>query len=236
MFEFHNVEFKDILKIDNLTINTNETTCIIGPSGSGKSTFLRLINKLISPTKGYISLDGEDIANIDSTSYRRRVPMLSQSPVTYSGDVRDNLLMGRIFQEKEKLPDDQLQAALKSVKLDVDLSEDIANLSGGEAQRVAIARLMLCDSDIYLLDEPSSALDDLTEDFVIKTMVDMAKEKNKTIIYVTHSNSMADKYSDRVIKIVDGEVSCEWFSHEYIKWSADANLYFCTSSYDNYLI
>lgn len=134
--------------------------------------------------------------------------MLSQSPVTYSGDVRDNLLMGRIFQEKEKLPDDQLQAALKSVKLDVDLSEDIANLSGGEAQRVAIARLMLCDSDIYLLDEPSSALDDLTEDFVIKTMVDMAKEKNKTIIYVTHSNSMADKYSG-VIKIVDGEVSCE---------------------------
>ena len=209
MFTFENVKYKDILAIDDLKIELGKITCITGPSGSGKSTFLRLINKLISPTKGYISLDGEDIANIDSTSYRRRVPMLSQSPVTYSGDVRDNLLMGRIFQEKEKLPDDQLQAALKSVKLDVDLSEDISNLSGGEAQRVAIARLMLCDSDIYLLDEPSSALDDLTEDFVIKTMVDMPKEKNKTIIYVTHSNSMADKYSDRVIKIVDGRISHE---------------------------
>lgn len=68
---------------------------------------------------------------------------------------------------------------------------------------------MLCDSDIYLLDEPSSALDDLTEDFVIKTMVDMARDKNKTIIYIIHSNAMADKYSDRVIKIVDGRISNE---------------------------
>ena len=209
MFEFHNVEFEDILNIDNLTINSNEITCIIGPSGSGKSTLLRLINKLISPTKGYISLDGEDIASIDSTTYRRRVPMLSQNPVTFPGSVRDNLLMGRKFQEKDLLSDQILKKALESVKLDKSLGEDIDNLSGGEAQRLAIARLMLCDSEVYLLDEPSSALDDLTEDFVIKTMVDMAREKNKTIIYVTHSKDMADKYSDKLIKIVDGRISHE---------------------------
>ena len=209
MFEFHNVEFEDILHIDHLTINSNEITCIIGPSGSGKSTLLRLINKLISPTKGYISIDGEDIANIDSTTYRRRVPMLSQNPVTFTGTVRDNLLMGRKFQEKDLLSDDILKKSLKSVKLDKSLGEDIDNLSGGEAQRLAIARLMLCDSEVYLLDEPSSALDDLTEDFVIKTMVDMAREKNKTIIYVTHSKDMADKYSDKLIKIVDGRISNE---------------------------
>lgn len=209
MFEFHNVEFEDILNIDNLTINSNEITCIIGPSGSGKSTLLRLINKLISPTKGYISLDGEDIANIDSTTYRRRVPMLAQNPVTFPGTVRDNLLMGRKFQEKDLLSDEILKKALESVKLDKSLGEDIDNLSGGEAQRLAIARLMLCDSEVYLLDEPSSALDDLTEDFVIKTMVDMAREKNKTIIYVTHSKDMADKYSDKLIKIVDGRISHE---------------------------
>lgn len=209
MFEFHNVKFEDILNIENLTINSNEVTCIIGPSGSGKSTLLRLINKLISPTKGYISLDGEDIASIDSTTYRRRVPMLSQNPVTFPGTVRDNLLMGRKFQEKDLLSDDILNKALESVKLDKSLTEDIDNLSGGEAQRLAIARLMLCDSEVYLLDEPSSALDDLTEDFVIKTMVDMAREKNKTIIYVTHSKDMADKYSDKLIKIVDGRISHE---------------------------
>lgn len=209
MFEFHNVEFEDILHIDHLTINSNEITCIIGPSGSGKSTLLRLINKLISPTKGYISIDGENISSIDSTAYRRRVPMLSQNPVTFSGTVRDNLLMGRKFQEKDLLSDDILTKALESVKLDKSLTEDIDNLSGGEAQRLAIARLMLCDSEVYLLDEPSSALDDLTEDFVIKTMVDMARDKSKTIIYVTHSKEMADKYSDKLIKIVDGRISNE---------------------------
>ena len=206
MFTFNNVKYKDILAIDDLKIELGKVTCITGPSGSGKSTFLRLINKLISPDSGTIALNGENIASIDSVSYRRRVPMLSQSPVTFPGTIRDNLLIGRKFQGKETLSDDKLIAALKTVSLDEPLDRDIVNLSGGEQQRVSIARLMLLDSEVYLLDEPSSALDDLTEDFVIKSMVDMANDENKTIIYVTHSNSMADKYSDRVINIVDGRV------------------------------
>lgn len=161
---------------------------------------------MISPDSGVISLNGENIADINSVEYRRRVPMLSQSPVTFSGTIRDNLLIGRKFQNKEAPSDDKLLVALKAVSLDEPLDKDVDNLSGGEQQRVSIARLMLLDSDIYLLDEPSSALDDLTEDFVIKSMVDMANDQNKTIIYVTHSKSMADKYSDKVIKIVDGRV------------------------------
>ena len=206
MFTFDNVKYKDILAIDDLKIELGKVTCITGPSGSGKSTFLRLINKLISPDSGIIALNGENIASINSVSYRRRVPMLSQSPVTFPGTIRDNLLIGRKFQGKKTLSDDKLLAALKAVSLDEPLDKDIENLSGGEQQRVSIARLMLLDSEVYLLDEPSSALDDITEDFVIKSMVDMARDENKTIIYVTHSNSMADKYSDRVINIVDGRV------------------------------
>ena len=206
MFTFDNVKYKDILAIDDLKIELGKVTCITGPSGSGKSTFLRLINKLISPDSGVISLNGENIADINSVEYRRRVPMLSQSPVTFSGTIRDNLLIGRKFQNKEAPSDDKLLVALKAVSLDEPLDKDVDNLSGGEQQRVSIARLMLLDSDIYLLDEPSSALDDLTEDFVIKSMVDMTNDQNKTIIYVTHSKSMADKYSDKVIKIVDGRV------------------------------
>lgn len=209
MFEFHDVTFKDIIKIDELQINYNEVTCIIGPSGSGKSTMLKLINKLISPSSGYITYNGKDIANIDPVSYRRRVPMLAQNPLTFKGSIRDNLLIGRKFQDKDLLSDDILNKALASVKLDKSLSTDMENLSGGECQRVSIARLMLLDSQIYLLDEPSSALDDITEDFVIGTMVDMAKREDKTIIYVTHSSEISKKYSDRIIKIVDGEISHE---------------------------
>lgn len=212
MFEFHDVTFKDIIKIDELQISHNEITCIIGPSGSGKSTMLKLINKLISPSSGYITYNGKNIANIDPVSYRRRVPMLAQNPLTFKGSIRDNLLIGRKFQDKDPVSDEILNKALASVKLDKSLSTDMENLSGGECQRVSIARLMLLDSQIYLLDEPSSALDDITEDFVIGTMVDMAKKENKTIIYVTHvthSSEISKKYSDRIIKIVDGEVSHE---------------------------
>ena len=209
MFEFHDVNYKDILHIDHLSINKNETTCIIGPIGSGKSTCLRLLNKLISPTSGYISFNGDDIANIETISYRRRIPMLSQSALTFSGTIRDNFLMGRKFQNKDKLDDKILQMAMEDVKLDKSLDDDISDLSGGEKQRVAIARLILCDAEVYLLDEPSSALDDITEDFVIKTVVDLAKRDGKTIIYVTHSNAMAENYSDRIIKIVDGRISHE---------------------------
>lgn len=214
MFEFHNLKFEDIISIDSLTINRNEVTCIVGPSGSGKSTLLRLINKMISPTSGYISLDGKDIADMNSISYRRKVPMLSQNPITFPGTIRDNLLIGRKFQEKSKLSDKELMDSLAKVKLNMDLDEDISNLSGGEKQRISIARLMLLDSEIYLLDEPSSALDNITEDFVIETMVDMARTENKTIIYITHSNSMANKYSDRLIKIVDGRVANVWLGNK----------------------
>lgn len=206
MFEFKNVKYLDILDIDYLKINDGEVTCIIGPSGSGKSTLLKLINKLISPTEGKIFYNGTNIEDIDSVEYRREVPMLSQSPVLFNGTVRDNLLIGRKFQKSELLDDSTLKNTLKNVDLDVDLDEDISNLSGGEGQRVSIARLMLLDSKVYLLDEPSSALDDITEDFVIKTIVDMARENGKSVIYVTHSNSLSDKYSDRLIKIVDGRI------------------------------
>lgn len=209
MFKFNNVKFKDILDIPKLTISDGQITCIIGPSGSGKSTLLKLLNKLISPTSGQIFLDGEDISEIDSITYRRRVPMLSQSPVIFPGTIRDNLLVARKFQNLGDLDDDRLREALAAVKLDKDLATDIYDLSGGEAQRVSIARLMLLDSDYYLLDEPSSALDDLTEDFVIQTMVDLARKNGKTLIYVTHSNSVSEKYSDRIIKIVGGKIDNE---------------------------
>lgn len=132
MFTFDNVKYKDILAIDDLKIELGKVTCITGPSGSGKSTFLRLINKLISPDSGVISLNGENIADINSVEYRRRVPMLSQSPITFPRTIRDNLLIGRKFQNKEAPSNDKLLAALKAVSLDEPLDKDVDNLSGGE--------------------------------------------------------------------------------------------------------
>lgn len=177
---------------------------ITGPSGSGKSTLLKMLNKMLSPTSGHIYFDGMNIADIDNIDLRRNVPMLGQDVIGFKKNVRDNLLKGLAFQERDKVSDEILRDVLKSVGLNVDLDTDINKLSGGEMQRVAIARLLLLNRDVYLLDEPTSALDSDTEDLVIKNFIE--KSQGKTIIYVTHSEKIANKYADYMIKIVGGRL------------------------------
>lgn len=204
MFELKNIKFLDVLDIKHLYIEEAKLTVIVGPSGSGKSTLLKMLNKMISPDSGQILFKGEDISNMDPVKLRRQVPMLSQDVIRYPGTIRDNLAIGLRFQEKDCPSDDILKSALKDVGLDKSLDTSMQDLSGGESQRVAIARLALLDTEVYLLDEPSSALDNETEDFVIKTFVENIR--GKTLVYVTHSEKLAEKYADNVIKIVGGKV------------------------------
>ena len=204
MFELKNVKFLDVLDIPYLKIRKGKVTVITGPSGSGKSTLLKLLNKMLSPTSGNIYYKGTDLKEFDSLKLRREIPMLGQDVIRFRKNVKDNLLQGLIFQERDKVSDEILINALKAVGLDMKLDTDIESLSGGEMQRVAIARLLLLDSDVYLLDEPTSALDSATEDLVIKNFIE--KSQGKTIIYVTHSEKIANKYADRKIRIVGGKL------------------------------
>ena len=204
MFELKNVKFLDVLDIPYLKIRKGKVTVITGPSGSGKSTLLKLLNKMLSPTSGNIYYKGTDLEEFDSIKLRREIPMLGQDVIRFRKNVKDNLLQGLIFQERDKVSDEILINALKAVGLDMKLDTDIESLSGGEMQRVAIARLLLLDSDVYLLDEPTSALDSATEDLVIKNFIE--KSQGKTIIYVTHSEKIANKYADRKIRIVGGKL------------------------------
>lgn len=204
MFELENVKFLDVLDIPNLKINKGKITVITGPSGSGKSTLLKMLNKMLSPTSGHIYFDGKDIADIDSITLRRNVPMLGQDVIRFKKNVRDNLLKGLAFQERDEVSDEILRDVLKSVGLNLDLDTDINKLSGGEIQRVAIVRLLLLNRDVYLLDEPTSALDSDTENLVIKNFIE--KSQGKTIIYVIHSEKIANKYADYMIKIVGGRL------------------------------
>lgn len=206
MYELKKVKFLDVLDIPYLKIEDKKVTCIIGPSGSGKSTLLKLLNKMISPSSGDIFLEGENLKDIDSVKLRRMAPMLNQDTLSFRGSIKDNLLMGRRLACQDLPDEDTLKQALKDVKLEKNLDDDISNLSGGEKQRVAIARLMLIDSKLILLDEPSSALDSDTEDFVIKALVKKCKKENKALIYVTHSDEMAEKYAENLIQIEGGKV------------------------------
>lgn len=205
MFELKNIKFKDILDIPYLKINEGKVTVITGPSGSGKSTLLKMLNQMQSPTSGEIYYKGENIKQINPIMLRREIPMLGQDVIRYQKTVRDNLLIALKFQNKNLVDDEILKETLKKVKLDIDLDSNIEKLSGGEMQRVAIARLILLNKDTYLLDEPTSALDSVTEDIVIKNFIE--NFKGKTIIYVTHSEKIAQKYADNLIEIVGGKLN-----------------------------
>lgn len=201
MYEFKNVKYKDILDIDNLLIEENRITFVSGPSGSGKSTFLKLLNEMISQDSGNIYYKGKDINSLDSVELRRKVLMLYQSPTIYEGNIRDNLLIGRKFAHQEEINDNKLKEILKKVLLDKNLEDSPANLSGGEKQRLSLARIMVMDFETLILDEPSSALDRKNELEIVGSIVNFVKENNRNLITVSHSNNLLKEFAEDIIHI-----------------------------------
>lgn len=206
MYRLENVKYRDILYIENLEILPKKITCILGESGGGKTTLIKLLNKMISPTSGDIFYKKKSLRKIDSVELRREVVMLSQSPGIFPGSVRDNLLIGLKFSEKNPADDSELVEIMKKVHLYKSLDDVAENLSGGEKQRVALGRVMLMDPKILLLDEPSSALDEKTEKNIIKEVTDYVKTKNKTLIVVTHSKEIARDHADEIIEMAQGRI------------------------------
>jgi putative ABC transport system ATP-binding protein len=207
MFNFENVKYKDVLDIKDLHIEKNKITCIVGESGSGKTTLLKLFNKLISPDKGKIKYMDKNLRDFDSVKLRREVVMLPQSPAIYEGSVKDNLLIGLKFSEKEEVTqEDSLMKILKEVSLNKNLQDNAEKMSGGEQQRLALGRIILLDPNVYLLDEPSSALDEETEYLVIEKMVDHVRKNKKTLIMVTHTKRIAEEFADNIVEVKKGKI------------------------------
>ena len=215
MFEFIDVKFKEILDIPKLHIEKNKITTLIGPSGSGKTTILKLLNKILSPTAGHILFSGESLDKIDSVAHRRQVTMLSQAPAMFEGDIKDNLVAGLKFQKREVPPDKELAEMLSKVKLKKELNNPVQTLSGGEKQRLALGRVLLLNSEVYLLDEPSSALDEATAQTVIEMIAGYARSENKTLVMVTHSKAIAQRFSDEVIDVCNGQCNGGHFERNH---------------------
>ncbi|HLU36737.1 MAG TPA: ATP-binding cassette domain-containing protein, partial [Thermomicrobiales bacterium] len=149
---------------------------------------------------------GTPISEIDPVRLRRQVVMLPQTPVMFDGTIRDNLLIGLEFSEREPVPDDALHRVLEIMDLRKELEDDAATLSGGEKQRVALGRILVMRPDAALLDEPSSALDEGTERAVIGRLADAARERGVTVVMVTHSRPLAEAVADHLVEIEAGRV------------------------------
>lgn len=205
MFELIEVKYREVVDIPHLYI-AEGLTVLLGVSGSGKTTVLRMLNKMLSPTQGRIFFNGIDIKQIHSVEHRRNVMMLSQNFAMFEGTIRDNLTVAFKFQEKELPVDAELYKVLTKVQLNKDLETPVNQLSGGEKQRLALGRIFLLDPSIYLLDEPSSALDEDTEDTIIKMLSEHLKNNRKSAIMVTHSKLVAEKYGDEIIEMAEGKI------------------------------
>lgn len=209
MFTLRSVKYKDILDIEELKIPGHRITCIVGESGSGKTTLLKLLNHLISYDEGEICFQNIPLTQWNPVELRRKVMMLSQMPAIFEGTIRDNLLIGFKFCEKPPVEDSKLVDVLKIIRLSKNLSLDSNTLSGGEKQRLAMARVLLLEPQVFLMDEPSSALDEETTQCVMEQLVHYVKRLKKTMIMVTHSKAMVQAFAEHVIEVKKGKVVYE---------------------------
>jgi UDP-glucose/iron transport system ATP-binding protein len=190
--------------LDEVTarIPANGITVVSGPSGAGKTTLLRLCNRLDVPDDGTVCYRGQPVDELDPLVLRRRVGMVFQRPTPFPGNVADNLAVAH--------PDanaTELSTALKRVALDPGLlGQDARTLSGGELQRMCLARTLVTEPETLLLDEPTSALDDQPKRVFEDTARDLAAQ-GITIIWVTHDDAQASRVADRIYQLCDGHLT-----------------------------
>lgn len=193
------------LQINALDIQPGETLTVVGPNGAGKSTLLLALARLLRPAHGDIIYDGKSLSQWDELEYRRKISFVFQAPLLMDMTVEQNVALGLKFRGTPK--DEQHERAAKWMKqLGVDslAKRRASQLSGGEAQRVSLARAFVLDPELLLLDEPFSALDPPTRAKLIEDLSTLLKEDHRTAVFVTHNLDEAAKLSHRLAVIVGG--------------------------------
>jgi putative ABC transport system ATP-binding protein len=187
----------------NVQISPGEVLAVVGPSGAGKSSFLRLLNRLDEPTDGTVLLNGEDYRQISPRELRRRVGMVMQTAYLFPGTVAANIAFGPLQRGKSLTPE-QIAALLDRVGLGGYQDRDICKLSGGEAQRVSVARTLANAPEGLLLDEPTSALDEASARGIEELLLDIIQERRMTCVLVTHNKAQAARIAGRTMVMEAG--------------------------------
>lgn len=192
--EFKSVSYsynneKNIIENLSLKINQNSSVALVGESGSGKSTIIKLIMGLIKYNSGNLLIDGKELSNLNLNSFYDNVTYVSQEAPIFDGTLRENLIFDKKIQDEEILKILKFVCLDKFYEklehgLDTELGEKGIRMSGGERQRVALARLFFDDSKIIILDEATSAMDNITEKIVMENVVEQLG--NKTLIVIAH--------------------------------------------------
>lgn len=215
------IEFKQVSKryhqaasysVDNLnlTVKRGEILVLLGPSGCGKTTTMKMINRLVSPTSGQILLNGQDIQNINAVELRRSIGYVIQRVGLFPHlTVGENLtIVLRLLRQKPEERHHRAIELLKVIKLEPEefIDRMPAELSGGQAQRIGVARALAADPDTLLMDEPFTALDAVTRHALQDELIALNKKLKKTIVFVTHDIIEAMRIADRIAIMHEGRL------------------------------
>lgn len=232
--EFDHVAFKHQTASQNaindisFKVRTGETIAFVGPSGSGKTTLMKLLVGLYRPQEGKILYNGMDENSIDFEDLRNQIGFVTQDTQLFSGSIRENLLFVNPSATEEDLEDVLKKASCQNLLsraekgLDTMIGEGGLKLSGGEKQRLSIARALLRKPKLLLFDEATSALDSLTEEEITDTIRDISKEGEQVTILIAHRLSTI-MHADRIYVLEKGDV-VETGNHEMLL--AEKGLYF----------
>jgi putative ABC transport system ATP-binding protein len=215
-----------ILKGINLEIKPGSFATIMGPSGSGKSTLMYLLGLLDTPSDGKIYLDGKDVSSFSEDRLAqvrgKKIGFIFQQfNLLQNLTALENVMLPMIFQgvseEKRK---EKAKALLDSVDLEHRINHKPKEMSGGEQQRIAIARSLVNDPEILIADEPTGNLDSTTGKTVMEILKKLHEEQHKTIVVVTHDPTIAH-YSQNIIHIQDGQIVSNHFQDKEVLWAEE---------------
>lgn len=196
---------RHVLEVASLDIQRGETLTVVGPNGAGKSTLLLALARLLRPAQGEIVYAGKALKQWDELDYRRRISFVFQSPLLMDMTVEQNVALGLKFRGTPKdETHERVGKWMKQLGVDSLAKRRAGQLSGGEAQRVSLARAFVLDPELLLLDEPFAALDPPTHAKLLDDLSALLQENHRMAVFVTHNLSEAARLGHRMAVVVDG--------------------------------
>ena len=195
------------LEVEQLTIPRGEILTVVGPNGAGKSTLLLALARLLKPARGEISFEGKTLSEWNELEYRRKIAFVFQAPLLMDMSVEQNVALGLKFRNSPREnPHARVERWMKKLNIVALAKRRAGQLSGGEAQRVSLARAFALEPELLLLDEPFSSLDAPTRRKLIDDLKVLLSEHNLTTVLVTHNLTEAAEMGHRVAVVIDGKI------------------------------